>query len=81
MYLVNPVEPILSSGQYVCNNSHSLLAVAELADVVLQVEGARLVGGEASQVSLQSLEIISQVLVQTTQHLFMNINMTCNKDI
>ena len=54
MYLVNPVEPILSSGQYVCNNSHSLLAVAELADVVLQVEWARLVGGEASQVSLQS---------------------------
>ena len=35
--LMNPVEPILSSGQYVCNNGHSLLAVGKLADVALQV--------------------------------------------
>ena len=35
--LVNPVEPILSSGQYVCNNGHSLLTVGKLADVALQV--------------------------------------------
>ena len=62
MDLVNPVEPILSSGQYVCNNSHSLLAVAKFADIVLQVEWARLVRGEASQISLES------------QYLLMNSN-------
>ena len=49
---MNLVKSILSSGQYVGNNSHSLLAVGKLADVALQVEWATLVGGEASQVSL-----------------------------
>ena len=49
---MNPVESILGSGQYVCNKSHSLLAVGKLADVALQVEWATLVRGEASQVSL-----------------------------
>ena len=49
---MNPVKPILSSGQNICNNSHSLLAVSKLADVGLQVEWATLVRGKASQVSL-----------------------------
>ena len=58
--LVNPVEPILSSGQYVCDNSHSLFAVAKLVDIVLQVEWARLVGGEASQITLKSHSVLLQ---------------------
>ena len=35
IHLVNLVESILSSGQYVGYNSHSLLAVGKLADVAL----------------------------------------------
>ena len=69
--LVNPVEPILSSGQYVCNNSHSLLAVAKFADIVLQVEWAGLVRGEVSQISLESQYLliwtcIFQIIMKST---------------
>ena len=49
---MDPVEPILGSGQDVGNHSHSLLAVVQLGDVRLQVEGTSLVGREVSQISL-----------------------------
>ena len=41
--LVHPVQSVLRSGQDICHNSHSLLAVAQLVDVCLQVKGAPLV--------------------------------------